>query len=126
MDGEHAAPLVIGQAHERVQGRRDGTVGRLGPLALEQRGDAAQVIGADRARVVDQDVHRPELGLDAGEGGVHGRAVAHVADERDAVPAGQPQRLRGALLAYVEHRGAGPVVRQAQADRHVRSPRRRR
>ena len=116
MDGEHPPPLVVAEAHERIEGRRHRPVGRLGPLALEQGGDAAQVLGADRARVVDEDVHRSELRLDPGEGGVHGRAVAHVADERDAVPAGHPQRLLGALRAYVEHRDARAVPSQPKAD----------
>ena len=86
-------------------------------LARNQRLDAAQVVHADRARVVDQDVDRAELGLDALDRGIDRRAVGHVADERQTLAAGELDGLLGRLEPNVKRRHARALGGQPPHDR---------
>ena len=85
-------------------------------LRLEQRHDALQVGGADRSRVVDEDVDRAELTLDERERVVDRGAVADIGVQRQA-RADRRDRLPGGLQPHVERRDARAVGGEPVADR---------
>jgi hypothetical protein len=113
---EEPAPFVVRDPHERVERRGHAAGELLLTLLLQQRRDAPQVLAADGAGVVDEDVERSELTLDVRDGRVDRCAVAHVRRDGDPVPDGGG-RSPGAVEVDVECGDPRSLGGKAQADR---------
>jgi hypothetical protein len=72
------APLLVGEPDQRVQRRLDLPGGHLGALPLQPWRDAPDMVQPDRARVVDEDVDRAHVALDARDRRIDRGAVADV------------------------------------------------
>ena len=76
MHRHQLAPLLVAEPDHRVQRRLDAADGgHLGALPLQPRRDAPDMLQPDRARVIDQDVDRAQVALDARKRCVDRRAV---------------------------------------------------
>ena len=107
MDGEHAAPALVGHALGRVE-RRGGPPARHHLLELEAEAALRLRVGVRVAGVVDQDVEpsarRPGNGL---EPTPHRGGVGHVADEGTT---GEGGAERGELVVHGARGGGAQIV----------------
>jgi hypothetical protein len=116
VDREHAPPLVVGEADERVERRLDRSAPeRLLELLLRPRVHALGLPHGCDPGVVDPDVDRPEPFLDLDQRGVDRGAVADVRPDRD--PVDPLRHASGGVLVHVEHRNARAVRAEPKTDR---------
>ena len=86
VDREEPPPLLVGDAHQCIEGRHDPARCSLRSLLLRKRSDARDVRRSGGAGIVDEDVQAAELLDDALDGGVDRGAVADVDLEGQPVP----------------------------------------
>ena len=114
MDREHATPLVVGQADERVERGRDPAVGGLRELLLRARYHALGLGDGGDPRVVDPDIDGAELRLRGLERTLDLRTRADVGPDRH--PADEVSGPRRGLCVDVEHGDSCAVRRKADAN----------
>jgi hypothetical protein len=116
VDRQNQPPLCVGESSDRIEGGPDASVRSLLALAVEQGAHSLNVVERDRARVVHEDVGRPELAGYLRECRADGFAVADVGFDGEPAADGlyRAPRSRG---GHVENRNVGAGLGEANADR---------